>query len=381
MPHNDFDVVIVGGGPAGSTAGTYLARMGFSVCIIEKKEFPREVLCGEFLSREVLDILTDLGLHEEFLLLKPNPISTFRLCPESPTTFSSPLPFMGYGLKRGAFDSLLLRSARNAGVEVIQPAFADRIDRTGSGYEVNVAGGNSAGTVRCQFLITAYGKNSAFDNTLRSNPPQRTSSLNGIKFHVPKHLFTDYPADEIRIFTTDALYCGVNVVNEETVTVCFLEKRSREDLHPRERLADLIRTNRHFRSVVHQDFSAAIGSFPIYGASSIYFGKKSLTENGIMMIGDAARMIAPLAGDGIGMAMQCGKLVAESIEEGRRNNLCIEELPDRYSLRWSSAFRRRLWTAGMVQKLFLTNMGRTLSTAVLEVFPGVLHTMINQTRG
>lgn len=44
------------------------------------------------------------------------------------------------------------------------------------------------------------------------------------------------------------------------------------------------------------------------------------------MIGYASQMIAPLAGDGIGMAMQCGKLMAESIEEGRRKNLRSEEI-------------------------------------------------------
>lgn len=381
MQHNEYDVVIVGGGPAGSIAGTYLSGMGFSVCIIEKKEFPREVLCGEFLSREVLDILTDLGLREQFLLLKPNPISSFRFCPDYPRTFSAPFPFTGYGMKRGAFDLLLLQAAQQAGAVIIQPAAVDGIVRIGTGFKVNVADGTGAKTIRCEHVIAAYGKFNALDKTIRKNPPGQSSSLNGIKFHVPKHLFVDYPENEIQIFTTDALYCGVNVVNEETATVCFLEKRSREDLRPRERLADLIRTNRHFCAIVHPDFAAAIESFPIYGTSNIYFGKKSLSENGILMIGDAAQVIAPLAGDGIGMAMQCGKLAAESIEEGRRKNLRFEEVLDRYSHQWHSAFRRRLWTAGVVQKIFLMNIGRTVSAAVLSAFPGVLTSIINRTRG
>jgi flavin-dependent dehydrogenase len=381
MQHNDYDVAVIGGGPAGSIAGLYLSRMGFSVCVIEKKEFPREVLCGEFLSREVSDILTELGLREQFLLLKPNPISSFRFCPEYRRTFSAPLPFTGYGLKRGAFDMLLLQAAQQVGAVVIQPAAVDRIVQTGSGFEVNMVDRTEAKTILCKHVITAYGKYNVLDKTIRRIPPHRFSSLHGIKFHVPKHLFVNYPGNEIQIFTTEQLYCGVNIVNEETATVCILEKRSREDRHPRERLADLINTNRHFRQIVHTDFVAAIGSFPIYGTSNIYFGKKSLFENGMMMIGDAAQVIAPLAGDGIGMAMQCGKLAAESIEEGRKKNLCSDEIMHHYSQRWHSAFHRRLWTAGMVQKIFLTSMGRAVSTTILSVFPGVLPSIIEHTRG
>ncbi len=381
MQRNDYDVVIAGGGPAGSIAGTYLSRMGFSVCIIEKKEFPREVLCGEFLSREVLDILTDIGLREQFLHLKPNPISSFRFCPDYPRTFSAPLTFIGYGLKRGAFDLLLLHAAQQAGAAVIQPAAVEGIVRIGQGFQVNVTDGTGAKSIRCTHVIAAYGKFNVLDKTIRRDPPHRVSSLNGIKFHVPKHLFVDYPENEIQIFTTDALYCGVNVVNEGTATVCFLEKRSREDLRPRERLADLIRTNRHFRKIVHPDFAAAIESFPIYGTSNIYFGKKSLVENGIMMIGDSAQVIAPLSGDGIGMAMQCGKLAAESIDEGRRKNYRSEELLVRYSQQWHSAFRRRLWTAGIIQSIFMSKNGRRISNTILSSFPKILSSIIEHTRG
>jgi flavin-dependent dehydrogenase len=381
MQHNDYDVAIIGGGPAGSTAGAYLARMGFSVCIIERKEFPREVLCGEFLSREVLDILADLGLQEQFHLLKPNPLSSFRYCPEYPRTFSSPLPFRGYGLKRGAFDMLMLQAAHRAGAAVMQPAEVVRIDRNGSGFELAVSVGADVSSIRCTNVVIAYGKFNALDRTIRGSSLDRPSSLNGIKFHVPKRLFVDFPGNEIQIFTTDRLYCGVNCVNDDTVTVCFLEERSHDDPRPRDRLADLIRTNRHFRKIVRPEFSAEIESLPIYGTGNIYFGKRSLSENGMLMIGDAARVIAPLAGDGIGMAMQSGKLAAESLQEGRLSNLQSDEMLRRYSHRWHSLFRKRLWTAGMVQKVFLTKMGRGMSTRILSIFPGVLSSIIEKTRG
>lgn len=381
MQHKDHEIVIVGGGPAGSVAGAYLARMGFSVCIIEKKEYPREVLCGEFLSREVLQILTDLGLRDQFLLLKPNPITSFRYCPEYPRTFSAPLPFTGYGLKRGAFDLLLLHAAQQAGAEVIQPASVEQIDRVGSGFELKVRGGDRDRSIRCGHVIVAYGKFNVLDKTLRRSSVHTPSSLNGIKFHVPRGLFVDLPGDEIQIFTAEGLYCGVNVVNDQTVTVCFLEKRTPADLPPRERLAQLITTNRHFGRIVAQDFTASLGSLPIYGTSNIYFGDRSVTENGMMMIGDAAAVIAPLAGDGIGMAMQSGKLAAESFQEARRRELSSEAMLRRYSEGWHASFSKRLRTSGMIQRIFLTDMGRVMSPRILSIFPGILSPIIERTRG
>lgn len=381
MHHINCEVAIIGGGPAGSVAGAFLSDMGFSVCIIEKKAFPREVLCGEFLSQEVLEILADLGLREQFLQVRPNPISSFRYCPEYPRTFSAPLPFTGYGLKRGTFDLLLLQAAQRAGATVIQPASVDSIDRAGHGFALHVSLEGDDTIVRSQHVIIAYGKYTMLDKAIRRRATPRLSSLNGIKFQVPKRLFNDFPENEIQIFTGRGLYCGVNAVNDEMVTVCFLEKRSHDDLRPRERLTDLIRTNRHFRKIVQPDFSAAIESLPIYGTSNIYFGKKSLTENGMMMIGDAARVIAPLAGDGIGMAMQCGKLAAESFYEGKEQNLHSDEIMRRYSHRWHSTFRKRLWTAGMVQRLFLTEIGREVSPLILSLFPRLLTSIIRETRG
>src|SRR5262245_52709731 len=63
----NFDAIIVGGGPAGSTAALLLARAGWSVAVIERSEFPRGKVCGEFLSASNFPLLHDLGLIGEFL--------------------------------------------------------------------------------------------------------------------------------------------------------------------------------------------------------------------------------------------------------------------------------------------------------------------------
>ena len=59
---NNFDVVIVGAGPAGASAAIHLAKHGARVLLAEQKRFPREKLCGEFISPECLEHFERLGV-------------------------------------------------------------------------------------------------------------------------------------------------------------------------------------------------------------------------------------------------------------------------------------------------------------------------------
>ncbi|MEK6552371.1 MAG: FAD-dependent oxidoreductase, partial [Bacteroidota bacterium] len=94
-----YDAAIIGGGPAGSTAALYLNDLGFNVCLIEKKNFPRETLCGEFLSKEVIDSLKNLNLFDGFLKLNPNPITNFKFYNDSNDPIETKLKFPAYGIK------------------------------------------------------------------------------------------------------------------------------------------------------------------------------------------------------------------------------------------------------------------------------------------
>src|SRR5271169_4068725 len=135
-----YDIAIIGGGPAGSTAALYLSRKGFRTCVVEKQVFPRETLCGEFLSGEAVRIINELELTSQFQSLYPNRISTFRFCPEGARSFSANLTFTAYGLKRGAFDSMLLNQAHLSGATIYQPMVVERIDKIKTGYMLIIAG-------------------------------------------------------------------------------------------------------------------------------------------------------------------------------------------------------------------------------------------------
>jgi len=118
----ETEVLIIGGGPAGSTTALYLSQLGFDITLIEKKIFPRETLCGEFLSKEVTDVLKELRIFEDFISLNPNKLNSFRAIDDSGIQLISDLNFEAYAMKRSVFDSLLLEKAKERNVNVIQPA-------------------------------------------------------------------------------------------------------------------------------------------------------------------------------------------------------------------------------------------------------------------
>ena len=73
-----FDVVIVGGGPAGATAAFYANRLGLSTLIVDKSIWPRDKICGDALSGKVVDILKDLDLLSDVKTLKGASIRRIR---------------------------------------------------------------------------------------------------------------------------------------------------------------------------------------------------------------------------------------------------------------------------------------------------------------
>ena len=193
MTESEYDIAVIGGGPAGSTAALYLARKGFKTCVIEKRPFPRETLCGEFLSREVVRIIEDLQLTKEFQSLNPNPITTFRYCPEDGRTFATDLKFTAYGLKRGSFDTMLLTQAERSGAILYQPVTVEQVIKTDQGYAVIIAGPEGKAQINSRYAVCAYGKSNLLDKVLQRNVSERQSHLIGVKFHIHKKYFRSMP--------------------------------------------------------------------------------------------------------------------------------------------------------------------------------------------
>lgn len=381
MKGSVFDIIVIGGGPAGAMTSLALARAGYSVCLLERRAFPRETLCGEFLSHEVIGTIRDLGIESEFRMLGPMPITTFTLCPDCGPMLSDSLGFTAYGLKRGVFDQFLLNAAMKQGVHVLQPAEAEELVRHKNGFEVRCRLNSATRTLQSHWCIGAYGKTSPLDRQLHRAFAGIHTQLNGINFHVPSAALVGMNADEIRIFTGPDMYCGMNHVDSGMATICFLERRTGSDVSPRARLRKLADANKHFAGIAGGAVLSTIDDAPIYGTGNIYFGTRNVIENGIFMVGDAAQVISPLAGDGIGMALQSAQLLGSLFQEHRPSVNDADVLEAEYRNRWEKTFTSRLRAAAALQRIMLSTPLRRAGTTLLSLSPSLLRVAISMTRG
>jgi menaquinone-9 beta-reductase len=371
----EYDFSVIGGGPAGSFTAFLLAAEGFSVCLFEQKEFPREILCGEFLSYEVSNHLKDTGLYERFLELNPNRLTAFRLFTSKNNTALTDFRFTAFGLKRSTLDTFLLSAAEEKGVEVFQPCKAKKINKEGDYFIINAADSTGNLEIKSSRVIDATGKS----RSLSQAPPENDSPYNGVKIHMDAALFDHLPKNEIHIYTGKNIYCGLNNVNESAVTLCFLEKRGDNDPPAREKFIRLKKENPAFNYLMKGATDHDIINSKVYGTGGIVFGRKDTFKDDVYRVGDAAGVIAPLAGDGIGMAMESARLLADIfIKEMTEKNAGFNPALI-YAEKWKKKFRKRLSAAGLIQRTIFSSF---LNPAVklMSIYPRSINTLIDYTR-
>ena len=382
MNNYNHNVIIIGGGPAGSIAALRLSNLGFDVCLIEKKKFPRETLCGEFLSKEVIENLIQLNLYEEFISLYPNPIKKFKLINANGMEITAKLNFTAFGLRRSVFDAFLLNTIKRKGIRIIQPAEVKEIRREGDFFVIYIKSESEGYKIlTSKYVIAAYGKQNTLDKYLQRDYLKYESNFNGVKLHLNSNLFKEFNTNEIRIYLEDGIYCGVNSVDNNDITVCFLENRKKQKDSSRENLLKFISRTEKFQSIFKPGYEEFIKSNIVCGSGNIFFGKRKAVENGIFMIGDAAGVIAPITGDGIGMAFQSAGIISQILSDARAGKIPVDGIGNIYQIKWNSLFKSRVFTSYIIQNLILMNFSRRLSIEILNRFPKILPYLINKTRG
>src|SRR6266403_4717340 len=160
-----YDVGIIGGGPAGSTAAALLARANRRVVLFEREKFPRFHI-GESLLPFSMKAFTRLGLHEKFRragFLKKFGGEIFGACSEPGTKFYFKDGFRSqtdhaYQVTRSDFDKLLLDHARESGAEVHEEVAVDRVEFLNEHVDLAMRRNGSVENVRARYLIDASGR-------------------------------------------------------------------------------------------------------------------------------------------------------------------------------------------------------------------------------
>ena len=146
----EFDAIIIGAGPAGSTTAILLARYGWRVALVEKQCFPRRKVCGECIAATNLPLLEELGIGKEFSTHAGPALRQIALMAGDRTIRADFPPYLdtchrwGVALSREHLDTLLLAQALRCGVQLFQPWIARGIDGGPGCFHCRISEAHSA---------------------------------------------------------------------------------------------------------------------------------------------------------------------------------------------------------------------------------------------
>ena len=366
-----YDVLIIGGGLAGLVNAVHLSQAGLEVLVLEKNDYPKHKVCGEYISKEVLPYLGSIGIYP--FEVGATSIDKFTLSSPNGTEISTRLPLGGFGISRFALDNLLYQKALANGCKVVK-ATVEQISFVGTNFKVSTRGGMD---YLATFAIGAYGKRSTIDVQLNRKFIQKKTPFLAVKSH-----FTgDFPDDLVALHNFEGGYCGVSKVEKGFINVCYLAnyKSFKQYRNIETYQQEVLYKNPHLKNI----FGTLKNAFPKpLSISQISFASKETVENSILMCGDTAGMIHPLCGNGMGMAIHSAKILSTLLVQFFNKKISNRQsLEKAYITEWQLTFQKRL-RAGHFLNLFLSNSNLlNLGIPALRLFPNLLPTIIRQTHG
>lgn len=365
------DVVIIGGGLAGLTSAIHLSKSGLKVTLIEKNEYPKHKVCGEYISNEVLPYFQWLGL--EIFDLKPSQISKIEFSTAKGKIISGDLPLGGFGISRYELDNYLYQKAIENGCQIIQETVTD-IQFIENEFRVFTSDNFE---LKSKIVLGAFGKRSNIDQKLNRDFMQKNSPWLAVKAHYSGN----FPNDLVGLHNFKGGYCGVSKVENNKINICYLAdyETFKQYKNIEEFQSKVVCENPHLKAIFEN--STILFEKPIT-ISQISFEKKDTVENHILMIGDTAGLIHPLCGNGMAMAIHSAKIVSELIIEYLDKKISTrKELEEKYSKEWNTNFKSRLATGRFLSKILRMENLAAFLMQLLAIFPFLLPRIIKKTHG
>lgn len=370
-----FDVAIVGGGLAGLALAIQLAKENFRVIVLEKEVYPFHRVCGEYISFECWNFLESLGYPLSDMDLPV--IKQLLVSSPGGKTLLQTLPLGGFGVSRYKIDAELAQIARSNGALVHENERVNDVVFDDNCFTVHT----TAAVIKARCAVAAFGKRSNLDvKWKRPFAVQRPGKLNnfiGVKYHIK----IDAPADQIVLHNFADGYCGMSQVENNTFCLCYLT--TARNLKKSGNSIESMEQNILFRNpLLKEVFSKAefIRAAPVTIAQ-IAFTQKEQVEDHILMLGDAAGMIAPLCGNGMSMALHSSKLAAADITAFLQHKTSRQQMEENYSHEWKKRFAARVRTGRFIQRLFGHPLLTNVFIAVMKPFPKITAYLIRQTHG
>ncbi|HEX8312951.1 MAG TPA: NAD(P)/FAD-dependent oxidoreductase [Chthoniobacteraceae bacterium] len=306
----EFDLIVVGAGPAGSTCAAFSAAAGMKVLLLEKAKFPREKVCGDCINPACWPVLERLGVAGGVRALPHSQLTEVEFIGTHGAPLRFPLHASSQGeiaVKRSAFDQLLMERAAALGATVQDATAVTSIEQ---GWRVQTTGGVFAAPL----LVAADGRNSTVARLLELLPPAHKDRI-GLQTHVPA---PDGFGERVSMRFLPHGYCGVASVGGAQLNLCLVARpQFIDELKQWAGARFEIAPNQQWQTI------APLARAPV-----------PPSQERLLLVGDAARVVEPFTGEGIYYALASGELAARHLVAGT--------LPS-YQRDHRQLYRGRLW--------------------------------------
>ncbi len=364
-----WDVVIVGGGPAGSAAASHLAEAGKKVLVLEKQVRAHHKVCGEFLSLEAQHYLHELRIDP--LMLGAAHINHVRLHYQAKVARAY-LPFTALGLSRFLLDEELLTRAKIAGAQLRRGYKVTNIVPTDHGFRVIFGGLNS---VSASAVFLATGKHEVRNF---KRPSGEKNDLVGFKMHFNvSDSMRQTLVDHIDLILFEDGYAGLQLIEDGRVNLCLLISKKR--------LADI---NKDWQAVLryvaaqasclHEFVNTATPCWDRPMAiACLPYGYMHANEHGcderLYRLGDQFAVTPSFTGDGMSIALHTAKLACKSLLESDNRSAWFHRRARR-------EIRPQIQTALRLARNMERPAARYLGFTACRLFPFVIEHIVVRTR-
>jgi menaquinone-9 beta-reductase len=345
------DVVIVGGGPAGSACAIFCAEAGLRTVLLEREKFPREKVCGDCLNPACWPVLRRLGIADAVRDLPNGVLDAVDFIGINGARVRVDLPRhedAEIAVKRSIFDHLLLERARAAGARIYEGTMVTRLEKTRWGdWKVDAVGDKATAPV----VVAADGRNSTIAR-FRNLLPRIQRERVALQTRIP--LPSGFGNRVVLQFLKEG-YSGQAPVNGEELNLCLVGAAGSVDRLKKWAAKEFgVASDHAWRTVT-----------PLTRTSL-----EPVRDN-LFLIGDAARVVEPFTGEGIYYAIRSAELAAKAItaiirEEDRE--IALRQFVHEHD----QMYRGRLWINQLARAAVVRPQVGSAFVQLARVFPGML---------
>jgi flavin-dependent dehydrogenase len=363
-----WDVIVIGGGLAGSSSAIQLAQAGKQVLLIEKEATAHQKICGEFLSYETQFYLEQFGINLD--KLGAETVSSLRIACENTRTRVK-LPFLGKSLSRKTLDEEMLNLAEEAGAEIHSGSKVTELKHENNTWNVTLA---DKETLSARSIFLATGKHDLAGFPRAKGMENDYIALKWLLKLSPYQF--EKLSDHIELYLFEGGYAGLeNIEDEYSNFSLIIHKKvfaKRHNKKPENLFNHLRDTIPFFSQRLH--YEEITGNQPMamfnipYGF--VYKPSKKDSPN-LYRLGDQMGVIPSFAGDGMAIALHTATLAVKHYLNGNAYS---------YHKQARAALLPQIRRAALLSKLNSFKLIQKLMIHLFELFPRLLVWISNWTR-